>query len=60
MVSEDRTILSCIPTVTEECDMTRRRKFTAAFKAKGSLEGDRTIQEIAARHKVHPNLWSML
>ena len=38
--------------------MTKRRKFTAKFKAKVTLEalrGDRTIQEIAARHKVHPN-----
>jgi transposase len=38
--------------------MTTRRRFTAAFKAKVSLEalrGDRTIQEIAARYKVHPN-----
>ncbi len=38
--------------------MTKRRKFTAEFKAKVALEalrGDRTIQEIASRHKVHPN-----
>ena len=38
--------------------MTKRRKFTAEFKAKVALEalrGDKTIQEIAARHKVHPN-----
>jgi transposase len=38
--------------------MTTRRKFTADFKAKVALEalrGDRTIQEIATRHKVHPN-----
>ncbi len=38
--------------------MTKRRKFTPEFKAKIALEalrGDRTIQEIAARHKVHPN-----
>ncbi len=38
--------------------MTIRRRFTADFKAKVALEalrGDRTIQEIAARHKVHPN-----
>lgn len=38
--------------------MTTRRKFTADFKAKVALEalrGDRTIQEIASRHKVHPN-----
>ena len=38
--------------------MRTRRRFTADFKAKVALEalrGDRTIQEIAARHKVHPN-----
>jgi hypothetical protein len=38
--------------------MTKRRRFTADFKAKVALEalrGDRTIQEIASRHKVHPN-----
>ena len=38
--------------------MTKRRRFTADFKARVALEalrGDRTIQEIAARHKVHPN-----
>ena len=38
--------------------MTTRRRFTADFKAKVALEalrGDRTIQEIASKHKVHPN-----
>ena len=38
--------------------MTTRRRFTADFKAKVALEalrGDRTIQEIAAKHQVHPN-----
>jgi|TARA_B100000315_G_C14230168_1_gene430560 transposase-like protein len=38
--------------------MTKRRRFTADFKAKVALEalrGDQTIQEIASRHKVHPN-----
>ena len=38
--------------------MTKRRKFTSEFKAKVALEalrGDKTIQEIASRHKVHPN-----
>ena len=38
--------------------MTKRRRFTADFKAKVALDalrGDKTIQEIAARHKVHPN-----
>ena len=38
--------------------MTKRHRFTADFKAEVALEahrGDKTIQEIAARHKVHPN-----
>ena len=38
--------------------MTKRRRFTDQFKAKVALEalhGDQTIQEIAARHQVHPN-----
>ncbi len=38
--------------------MVKRRKFTDQFKAKIALEalrGDRTIQEIAGRHQVHPN-----
>ena len=38
--------------------MTKRRRFTADFKAKVALEalrGDKTIQEIAARYKVHHN-----
>ncbi len=39
--------------------MTKRRTFTAAFKAKVALEalkGDQTLSELAARYKVHPNL----
>ena len=42
--------------------MTTRRRFTAEFKARVALEalrGDRTVQEIAARHQVHPNQVSM-
>lgn len=38
--------------------MAKRRKFTDQFKAKVALEalrGDRTIEEIAAKHQVHPN-----
>ena len=38
--------------------MSTRRRFTGAFKAKVALEalrGDKTMQEIAMRHKVHPN-----
>ena len=38
--------------------MAKRRTFTAAFKARvaeEALRGDRTVQQIAARHAVHPN-----
>ncbi len=38
--------------------MTTRRGFTADFKAKVALEalhGDKTIQGIATRYKLHPN-----
>ena len=38
--------------------MTTRRRFTAAFKARVALDalrGDKTIQEIATKYKVHPN-----
>ena len=38
--------------------MAKRRKFTAEFKArvaKEALRGDRTVQQIAARHQLHPN-----
>ena len=38
--------------------MAKRRTFTAAFKArvaKEALRGDRTVQQIAAKHGVHPN-----
>ena len=38
--------------------MTKRRRFTANFKARVALEalrGDKTGQEIAAKRKVHPN-----
>ena len=38
--------------------MRARRRFTADFKARVALEalrGDKSIQEISARHKVHPN-----
>ena len=38
--------------------MTTRRRFTGEFKARVAVEalrGDKTVQEIAAKHKVHPN-----
>ena len=38
--------------------MAKRRTFTAAFKArvaKEALRGDRTVQQIAAKHELHPN-----
>jgi len=38
--------------------MTRRRRFSAEFKARVALEalrGDKTIQQIASKHKVHSN-----
>ena len=38
--------------------MTKRRRFTADFKARVALDalrGNKTIQEIATKHKVHPN-----
>ena len=38
--------------------MSKRRNFTDAFKAKVALEalrGDKTIQEIAVTHQIHPN-----
>ena len=42
--------------------MSTRRRFSTEFKAKVALEalqGDKTIQDIAARHKVHPNQVSL-
>ncbi len=38
--------------------MSKRRRFTADFKAKVALEalrGDKKIQENESRHKLHPN-----
>ena len=38
--------------------MSTRRRFSGDFKAKVALEalrGDKTIQEITTRHKIHPN-----
>ncbi len=38
--------------------MTKRRRFSGELKANVALEalrGDRTLQEIASKHQVHPN-----
>ena len=38
--------------------MTKRGRFSGELKAKVALEalrGDRTLQEIASKHQVHPN-----
>ena len=38
--------------------MMKRRRFSGDLKAKIALEalrGDRTLQEIASKHQVHPN-----
>ena len=38
--------------------MAKRRNFTDQFKAKVALEalrGDKTVQEIASKHQLHPN-----
>jgi len=38
---------------------TRRRRFSAEFKAKVALEairGDETINELASRYELHPNM----
>ena len=34
--------------------MTKRRRFSDKFKAAVALRGDKTAQEIAAKHKIHP------
>ena len=42
----------------EEYEKTTRRRFTADLNARVALDalrGDKTIQEIATRHKVHSN-----
>lgn len=39
--------------------MSKRRKFSAEFKARVALEalvGDKTLAELAAKHDVHPNM----
>ena len=50
--------LRCIPPTEEGYAMSRRRRFSGELKAKIALEalrGDRTLQEIASKHQVHPN-----
>jgi transposase len=44
--------------MAEEYEMGTRRRFTGEVKARVALEalrGDKTVQEIASKHKVHPN-----
>lgn len=39
--------------------MTKRRRFTAEFKARVALEairGEQTVSELAAKYGIHPNL----
>jgi transposase len=39
--------------------MSKRRNFSAEFKAKVALEalvGDKTMSELASKHNVHPNM----
>ncbi len=51
-------MLRCIPPIDGAIRGDDTRRFTADFKAKVALEalrGDRTLQEIAAKHQVHPN-----
>ncbi len=43
--------------------MSERRRFSGELKARIALEalrGDRTLQEIASRHQVHPNQFEAL
>ena len=51
--------LRCIPPCDGGMQMiSKRRKFSGELKAKIALEalrGDRTLQEIASKHQVHPN-----
>ena len=44
--------------LAEGYEMSKRRRFSGELKAKIALEalrGDRTLQEIASKHPVHPN-----
>jgi len=48
--------------MTEGYETRTRRRFTGDFKARVALEalrGDKTVQEIGAKHKVHPNQVSL-
>jgi len=55
---ESGQLFKVYPERRRDTKMGKRRKFTDQFKAKIALEalrGDKTIQEIAAKHQVHPN-----
>ncbi|MBL1242114.1 MAG: transposase [OCS116 cluster bacterium] len=50
-------MLRCIQPVRLDIKITKRRNFSDNFKAKVVLEalrGDKTVQEIAAKHHLHP------
>ena len=50
--------LRCIPNLRRDPRLAKRRSFTDQSKAKLALEalrGDKTVQEIAAKHQLHPN-----
>ena len=47
----------CIQTLRMDTTMTTRRRFSDKFKATVALEalrGDKTAQQIAAKHRIHP------
>ena len=47
----------CIQTLRMDTTMTPRRRFSDKFKATVALEalrGDKTAQQIAAKHRIHP------
>jgi transposase-like protein len=50
-------VLRCIQRSRRDTQLTKRRSFSDKFKATVALEalrGDKTAQEIAAKHKIHP------
>ena len=51
------SLLRCIQPLRMDIPMTKRRNLSNKFKATVALEalrGDRSVQEIAAKHRVHP------